>query len=103
MSNSKVIDYRDVITQNIFTGDAINALPKDLSGKAVVSESPYRLSKINQTEYGIAKIVNRQGNVKISQRLPFYVKFENIGISGYGPSFPAPIGIAVIGLNNYIL
>jgi len=103
MSNSKVIDYRDVRTQNVATGDAINVFPKDISGKVILSESPYRLSKINQAEYGIAKIINKQGRAKISQKLPFYVRFENIGIAGYGPSFPAPIGIAVIGLNNYIL
>ena len=35
--------------------------------------------------------------------MPFRVKFETIDISGYSPTNPAPIGIAVIGFNNYIL
>jgi len=41
--------------------------------------------------------------VRINEALPFRVRFINIGITGYGPNNPAPIGIAVIGLNNYIL
>jgi len=44
------------------------------------------------------------GMSRISEVLPFRVKFTNIGMrGGYSPSNPAPIGIAVIGLNNYIL
>jgi hypothetical protein len=41
--------------------------------------------------------------VKINKVLPFRVRFTNIGISGYSSNNPAPIGIAIIGLNNYIL
>jgi hypothetical protein len=35
--------------------------------------------------------------------IPFYVRFTDIGIAGYGPGNPAPIGIAIIGVSNYIL
>lgn len=35
--------------------------------------------------------------------LPFKVKFTNIDIPGYGPSNVPPIGIAIIGVNNFIL
>lgn len=35
--------------------------------------------------------------------MPFRVKFQTIDIGGFSPSNPAPIGIAVIGFNNYIL
>ena len=35
--------------------------------------------------------------------LPFRVAFRNIDFAGYSPSSPPPIGIAVIGVNNYIL
>jgi hypothetical protein len=41
--------------------------------------------------------------VKINKVLPFRVRFTNIGIPGYSSNNPAPIGIAIIGLNNYIL
>jgi hypothetical protein len=35
--------------------------------------------------------------------LPFRVRFMNVGIDSYGPTNPPPIGIAIIGFNNYIL
>lgn len=40
---------------------------------------------------------------KINDVLPFRIRFTNIGIPGYGPGNVPPIGIAIIGLNNYIL
>jgi hypothetical protein len=40
--------------------------------------------------------------VKISDS-KYRVKFINIGIEGSGTSGAAPIGIAIIGYNNYIL
>lgn len=49
-----------------------------------------------------SKILHSPINVKINQKLPFRVRFSNIGVPGYA-SGAAPIGIAVIGLNNYIL
>jgi hypothetical protein len=51
----------------------------------------------------ISKISEGRRTVKINEVLPFRVRFTNIMIPGYGPNNPAPIGIAVIGLNNYIL
>lgn len=61
------------------------------------------LRKIETASLGNAKISYSSGKASISQTVPFRVKFINIGIQSYGPSNPAPIGIAVIGLNNYIL
>lgn len=46
---------------------------------------------------------NRYKNVVIGQTLPFRVRFASITIPGYGPSNVPPIGIAIIGYNNYIL
>lgn len=51
-----------------------------------------------------AKIYNvKPFNSKINSVVPFRVRFINIGVEGYGSASPAPIGIAVIGVNNYIL
>lgn len=51
-----------------------------------------------------SKIINFSRKEKIIDTLPFRVKFINIGIvSVYGPNNAAPIGIAVIGLNNYVM
>ena len=35
--------------------------------------------------------------------LPFRVGFTTVSTGGYSPTNPAPIGIAIIGLTNYIL
>jgi hypothetical protein len=58
---------------------------------------------VENTDYSKIKVYENRRSVEISQLLPFRVKFVNIGVAGYGPNTPAPIGIAVIGLNNYIL
>lgn len=39
----------------------------------------------------------------LKKKLPFRIKFVNVQVPGYGASNVAPIGIAVIGFNNYIL
>lgn len=36
-------------------------------------------------------------------RLAFRVMFKNLNFPGYSPDFPPPIGIAIVGINNYIL
>ena len=35
--------------------------------------------------------------------LPFRIRITNITIPGYSPTDVPPIGLAIIGLNNYIL
>lgn len=71
--------------------------------------------EFTQTEYAITKQVSRSEyprKVKISEKkiktkidynLPFRVKFLPGVISAYSPTSPAPVGIAIIGVNNYIL
>ena len=60
-------------------------------------------AKATSVDYAITKITNIDHGVKLSSILPFYVKFTTIGIPGYGPNNVPPIGIAIIGINNYIL
>lgn len=63
-----------------------------------------RLSKILKTKnYPLSNFVGEKRDVLIKQQLPFRIKFINIGIESYGPNNPPPIGIAIIGSNNYIL
>lgn len=62
------------------------------------------VKKIVQSEYPKkVKISQKQIKVKINETLPFRVKFLPGIISGSSPTNPAPIGIAIIGVNNYIL
>jgi len=65
-----------------------------------IDEDPYIVKSIKDKDYFISKIEQDAGTVKINEVLPFRVKFINMGISGY--TVP-PIGIAIIGYNNYIL
>jgi hypothetical protein len=63
-----------------------------------------RFSRILKAKnYPISRFVGEKRDVLVKQQLPFRVKFINIGIESYGPNNPPPIGIAVIGFNNYIL
>ena len=41
--------------------------------------------------------------VEMATIMPFRVKFKTIDIGSYSPTNPPPIGIAIIGFNNYIL
>ena len=71
---------------------------------AVVKNLPEGYTKkVYTTDYGIAKPTYKKLNVKVNQSLPFRISIFNVGISAYGPSSPAPIGIAIVGFNNYIL
>jgi hypothetical protein len=56
-----------------------------------------------KTSEGSAKFYNVKNNVTFTELLPFRVKFINIGVAAYGPGNAAPIGIAIIGLNNYVM
>lgn len=67
-------------------------------------DKPRFYSKFNTKKYPVTKIIYRQPfGVKIEEQLPFRIRFSSIGIPSYGPTDIPPIGIAVIGYNNYIL
>lgn len=58
---------------------------------------------IKHIDYGIIRIGYMPATFRAESVLPFRVKFTNIGIQAYGPGNAAPIGIAIIGLNNYVM
>jgi hypothetical protein len=60
-------------------------------------------TKVSLYDYPITKVTDGKHEAKIVSILPFRVKFTSVGIPGYGPHNPAPIGIAIIGYSNYIL
>ncbi len=60
-------------------------------------------AKITSTSYPLTKVIDIAYSAKVIDVIPFYVRFTNIGIAGYGPGNPAPIGIAIVGVSNYIL
>jgi hypothetical protein len=60
-------------------------------------------AKVTTVGYPITKVMDIVYTAKAIDVIPFYVRFTDIGIAGYGPGNPAPIGIAIIGVSNYIL
>lgn len=70
---------------------------------ATIIDKSYKVSTIYATDFYNGKIVEGKRSVKVDQRLPFYVRLENVQIAAWGPSNPAPIGIAIIGVSNYLL
>ena len=58
----------------------------------------------NVSDHKVVSISNKNYvRSTISYTRPFRVKFINIGVPNYNANFPPPIGIAIIGVNNYIL
>lgn len=74
-------------------------------GKVTLTTTEYPIvKKLVQSEYPKkVKISQKSIKVKINDNLPFRVKFLPGIISEFSTVNPAPIGIAVIGVNNYIL
>lgn len=61
---------------------------------ADVTTLTYPKSTFNKVNYGI---------IEPTPTLPFRVQFTNTQIVGYDRNTPAPVGVAVIGQNFYIL
>lgn len=70
---------------------------------AVIREKRNAVKDIYTSDYSVAKVYKAYPTVKINEVLPFRIKITTLGIESYGPNNPAPIGIAIIGLNNYVL
>jgi hypothetical protein len=102
MASSKIIYDQPINTKSISIAESYNAKIFSVDQTASVSDNSFRTQSIKRSEFYNAKVIQSKRQVRVSQKLPFYVKFENI-IGGYSRSNPAPIGIAVIGFNNYIL
>jgi hypothetical protein len=103
MPSVNIFDAPPIFTVSVKTSGALNANISEKKYNSIISEDIVKTKSVKQVDYAIVKISYRSKKVRVDQKLPFYVKFENIGVSAYGPSNPAPIGIAVIGFNNYIL
>ena len=67
---------------------------QDLSNKA---------RSVREKDFGILRSRFEDRQVRAETIMPFRIMFTSVDIPGYGRENPAPIGIAVIGSNNYIL
>ena len=60
----------------------------------VVDSCKNRMSKV---------IYKKPMTANVIYELPFKIRITNIKVPGYSPSNIPPIGIAIVGINNYIL
>lgn len=74
----------------------------DIARNAEIIEFANNVEFIKTVGYE-TRVSDNLGNASFSFTMPFRVKFINIGIPGYSPTNVPPIGIAIIGVNNYIL
>ena len=74
-----------------------------MASAVISTKQDQRVRSLESTNYPIVRISEGRRTVKINQVLPFRIRFTNVMVPGYSASNPAPIGIAVIGVNNYIL
>ena len=81
--DSLVIDLNK-ISNVIYEPDFYSSVDNIINGYAFVEECKIRLSEV-------------------IDRIPFKVRVTNITVPGYSPTNVPPIGIAIIGFNNYIL
>ena len=102
MSSVKIFNNTDYYTRSIKDSDYSSVAIQDVKHDAKASHTK-RITRIKNKVSNVAVISDQKLEVKPKTFLPFRVKFTTIGIEGYGPGNPAPIGIAVIGINNYIL
>ena len=70
---------------------------------ASVIDSSYNLNNVQNKSYPLVDLLESLPVISFQETLPFRIKITNIGIDSYTPNNPAPIGIAIIGYNNYIL
>lgn len=67
------------------------------------TDRQYRIGFIQDLNKSKAKFENVIKRAKFSDVLPFRVRFIQVDQAQYGPGNAAPIGIAIIGLNNYVM
>lgn len=67
------------------------------NGKVLPQKSFYSVNSF------YSRILFRKFRSRVTEVLPFRVRFTNFSFEAYGPDNPAPIGIAVVNRNNYII
>ena len=104
MASAVIIDIKTGFTGSAKSSDYPIAVITNEIHTAKITDIKTNIAVPKTVDHSLTNILNVTRTVTAESILPFYVRFTNIGIEGgYGPSNPAPIGIAIIGTNNYIL
>jgi|TARA_R110000803_G_scaffold27705_1_gene64591 hypothetical protein len=70
---------------------------------AIITDKKPSTKSVDHIDYAKINLIGNKRVTLINEVLPFRIRITNIGIDAYGPNNPAPIGIAIIGLNNYVM
>ena len=97
-TDTKIGMVKDVSEADIKSAKII---PELLTTK--VSDISLNVKKITLAGYPVSKAIHATPISKPTSILPFRVSFSSIVVDGYTAKRPAPIGIAIVGVNNYIL
>lgn len=62
-----------------------------------------KVKSVKQLEKFRVKVSQDLPKAKVENILPFRIRLENINLATYNANNPPPIGIQIIGFNNYIL
>lgn len=103
MSKSVIFDKVVGKLSNLKNSDYYLSKITHSAYKAVLSTLGNQTRLIKTTDHSLSSVSYSKVNATPESVLPFRIKITNIGVEGYGPGNPPPIGIAVIGINNYIL
>lgn len=103
MANARIIQQKDLQLDFVVQKDIRKARVSDKDITVKVTDASPSSKNIKATDYANARINDIKVNTLVREQLPFRVKFLNKGFSAYSPENPPPIGVAVIGFNNYIL
>lgn len=77
---------------------------EDVSQTSQIISKDYKTKTIETSDYFETEITDKNTLIFMpSEVLPFRISFTTLGIESYGPNNPPPIGIAIVGDNNYIL
>jgi hypothetical protein len=103
MARAAIFDKVKQLFSSISDKQDRNVRFDSLGPEAAIVFPRQRITSIKNADFPLSDFYYSSTTTLPESILPFRVKFMNIGIEGYGPNNPAPIGIAVIGFNNYIL
>jgi hypothetical protein len=103
MANARIFQERKLQLDFVVQKDQISTRISDPQIAVSLDDlSPFS-KNFKEKDYPVTRVQSVEYKALIQEQLPFRVRFINKGFSAYGPENPPPIGVAVIGFNNYIL
>lgn len=104
MRSVLISDKKSGNTKSVKQSQYNKTVIEDIRHKSIVLNKVKHIVKtIESRLFPITTISEKKNNSVVSSVLPFRVRITNIGIPSYGPNNVPPIGIAIVGFNNYIL